>query len=177
MPFRLESASRVTSALATPGTTSPRVAISFRQSGQLPSFTALLEFSKPAEAAPWLALGRLLEAPPDVLPRRWRALYLRAFTASCSQPALGLVVPVELDAFLRRLNLDPQAARPPPSAPRARTPGPVTRPPALDPRRWSCRTSTTSAGRSSRRSPRWSASRVHARCSAPSRAAAGSTTS
>lgn len=48
------------------------------------------------------------KAPPEVLPRRWRALYFSAFSAACTAPALGLAVPAELDAFLRRLNVEPQ---------------------------------------------------------------------
>jgi len=106
VPFRIESAASVSRVAHSPNT----ICITFRQSGPAPPFVAILKFSRASDAAPWLAIAKLLQAPPEALPRRWRALYFRAFSASCAAPSLGLAVPTELDAFLRRLNLEPQVA-------------------------------------------------------------------
>jgi hypothetical protein len=106
MPMRLESAAAVSQLDLAPGALS----ITFRRAGSTPAFVSVLRFNRAADAQPWLALAKLLAAPPEALPRRWRALYFRSFAASCAEPALGLAVPAELDAFLRRLNIEPQVA-------------------------------------------------------------------
>lgn len=106
MPMRLESAAAVSLLHHTPN----EISIAFRRAGSTPSFVTILRFNRAADAQPWCALTKLLAAPPEALPRRWRGLYFRSFAASCATPALGLAVPAELDAFLKRLNIEPQAA-------------------------------------------------------------------